>query len=741
MRTCSMAGTQRGLFFVDKREKKVYNVVIKRKEVAFMKNSSKLTRITAFFMMLVMILSLALVSCKDNGDDDTTVPDGGDDTTVPDGGDDTTDPDPGDEKEYETITIAKALELCGGEGNITEERYYIRAKIKSVTNPQYGAMIIEDETGTIEVYGTYSSDGSIGYAEFEYKPVKGDDVLLHCILQNYKGTKEVQNARLIEYVNNQGKLDVSQYTSVSISEARAAEVGDALKVDGVVARITYANGMKPSGFILVDESSSIYVYDGDAAGRVQIGNKVEVAGKKDMWILEKEQESAKKFGYKGCNQLTDIILVSNDNKTDNAFDTSWIEDSTVKEILETPVTEDITTKIFKVNALVKKAPGNGFTNYYFYDLDGETGSYTYTQCNGSDFAWLDAFDGKICTVYLTALNAKSSSTGCLFRLLPVSVKDDNFSFNLDNTAEHIVKYYALDQFNKLYTGNPELELVTKVSSELLGFTDAEISYVSSNNAIVFFTEKDGKLIMECAGSGNVTVTITGSYNGKTYSEDVKITVADPENVDAENVKFAIDASINDEVTVVGIVGPSLVNRDGFYLIDETGIIAVVVNDLGVFSEIEIGNKVVITGKRDRFHNGEGNHAGQTCITNAVVDINFYGKHDYDTSNFVTDKNLSDFKNLNISDDYSTTVFVLKATVNLVETPYYTSISLKGEGVSVSLYCSSANQYGFLKQFAGQEITIEMAACNWNNKSYYTGCVLSVITEDGKILNTLNFDNN
>lgn len=704
-----------------------------------MKNTSKFTRITALVMTLVMLLSLALVACEnstDLGPISTPL-----DDTPPADGNPPADDTPDAPAEYETITIAEALELCGAEGNVTEERYYIRATIKSVTNPMYGAMKIEDETGTIDVYGTYSADGELTYADLEYKPVKGDEVLLHCILQNYNGTKEVKNARLIEYVNNQGKLDVSQYVSASIAEARDAEVGDPLKVDGVVARITYATGMKPSGFILVDETASIYVYDGDAAGRVQIGNKVEIAGRKDMWILENEKESANKFGYKGCNQLTDAILISNDNKTDNAFDKSWIETSTVKDMLDNPVTNDITSKIFKVNALVNKVPGSGFVNYYFNDLDGTTGSYTYTQCNGSDLEWLDQFDGKICTVYLTVLNAKSTSTGCVYRFLPVAVYDEGFTFNLDNTPEHIVKYYALGQFNKLYTGNPELELVTKVSSELLGFTDATISYTSSNTASVFFVEKDGKLVMECGDAGMATVTVTGTYNGKTFTSEINITVADPDNIDASTVKEAIDANKDEMIDVVGIVGPSLVNRNGFYLIDETGIIAVIVNDLSVFKEIEIGNKVVISGKRDLFHDGTGAHAGQIAITNATVKVNFYGEHEYDTSNFVTDKTLADFYNLSVNDQYSNTVFVLKATVLVEGNQFYTNIKLTDGTNKVSLYCSSANQYEFLKQFDGQEITVEMAACNWNNKSYYTGCVLSVITEDGKILNTLNFDNN
>ena len=38
------------------------------------------------------------------------------------------------------------------------------------------------------------------------------------------------------------------------------------------------------------------------------------------------------------------------------------------------------------------------------------------------------------------------------------------------------------------------------------------------------------------------------------------------------------------------------------------------------------------------------------------------------------------------------------------------------------------------------MTVEVAACNWNSKDYYTGCALAVRNADGtKILNTLNFD--
>ena len=723
-------------------------------------------RALASLLALLMLLSCSLMAC-DKGDttpEDTTdatteestkTPETEGDTEAPTEGETETpteesteapteaDTEGGDEPqpEIQVITIAEALELCGEPGNITTERYYIRGIIQTIKNGSYGQMVIADETGSIDVYGTYSADGELTYTQLEYQPVKGDEVLLHCILQNYNGTKEVKNARLIEYKNNQADIDVSQYTEATISEARDAEKGANLKITGMVARITYATGMKPSGYILVNGGVSIYVYDGDSAQRVQIGNTVTVAGTKDYWILDSEIDGAQKFGYKGCNQLTDCILVSNDNKV-SEIDFGGVTEMTVKELLNTPVTEDITTQIFKVNALVKEVPGNGFTNYYFFDIDGETGNYTYSQCNGNDFEWLRAFEGKICTVYITALNAKSTGTSCNFRFLPVAVMDEGYKFDTAKAPEYVLEYHIMDLFKTEYTGNPLMEVPTSVSSSLLGFENAVVTYTSSNEASVKFVNTDGKLVMECLAAGKATVTVTVTYNGKSASETVEITVVDPAIMDATNVQDAIQSELGDEVVVKGIVGPSLVNRNGFYLIDESGLIAVVVNDVAIFADIEIGQEIIIKGKRDKFHNNEGGtHAGQTAITGATVIANYYGQHDYDTSHFVTDKTLADFRGLDVTVDYSTTVFVVKAIVNFEETAYYTKCNLTDGTNNVTLYCSSAKQYGFLKQFAGQEVTLELAACNWNNKTFWAGCVLSVITEDGKVINSLNFDNN
>jgi hypothetical protein len=690
----------------------------------------KNVKILAFLLAILMLTSL--VACT------TTPPAGNGVTDTP--GDNTGDNGNNENQtpEYETITIAQALELCGEPGNITTERYYIRATVKTVTNAAYGQMIIEDETGSIEVYGTYSADGELNYSALDERPVKGDEVLLHCILQNYNGTKEVKNARLIEFKKNVANVDLSTYTAATVKEAREAAVGTKVKVSGVVAAITYANGMKPIGFVLVDNTQSIYVYGGDATQQVQVGNKVEIAASKTYWILSDEQSLASKFGYNGCNQLEDAYLVSNDKKTDNVFDKSWIEESTVKAMLDTPVTEDVTTKIFKVNALVSKVPGSGFTNYYFNDLDGKTGTYTYTQCNGNDFTWLDQYDGKICTVYLMLLNAKSTQSGCVWRFLPVAVEDNGFTFDKNLAAEHAVIYYGIPQFQTTYSGDPALEVVTSVDSKLLGFEGAVLTYSSSNTAVVDFKVEGDKTIMHCGNAGKATITVKGAYNGKEYSETIEITVTSNADVDYVNVAGAIAAAKGETVTVKGIVGPSLVNKTGFYLIDESGVIAVQ-TDADTMATLQLGNEVILTGVRHINTKGGTNYFGQSCLNDATVVSNAYGKHDYSTSSFVTDKTLKEVYDLDPTVDYSTSVFVVKAKVKVEESQYYTNIYLVDEnGTQLRLYCSSAKQYNWLKDFAGQEITIEVAACNWNDKNYYTGCVLAVITEDGKVYNELNF---
>ena len=686
-------------------------------------------KITALLLCLVLVLSL-FAGC---GPQDGTPTEPSSNTT--------TDPKPTDPKptdpqptdpQLPKLTIAEILALDIAEGVTTTEEYLVTATIDSITNPMYGAMIISDETGSIGVYNCKDNDGTF-YENMADKPYKGDSVVLRCTIQNFKGEYEIKQAYIVEFKHNEVTIDPSEYTEMSIADARDTATGTKVQVSGVVASITYANGQKPAGVILVDKTGSIYVYDNQLAGRVSVGNTITICASKTYWILDNEQNNANKFGYKGCNQLESVTLISNDNgKSD--FDKSWIEETTVKEIMDTPVSTDISTKLFKVTAIVRKVDGKGFVNYYINDLDDKTGSYAYSQCNGADFAWLDAFDGKFCTVYVMALNAKSTASDCYWRFLPVAAEEVGIENANINIPEHVVKYYGVGQFLPTYSGNPALELLDSVSSELLNFKDAKLSYSSSDPSII--SVKDN--VMNCLKSGTATITVTGTYGGKTYSEDVTITVTVQEQATSyPTVADAIAAAVGEKVTVKGIVGPSLVNQTGFYLIDETGIIAVLI-DADTLKTLEIGYEVVLEG--NRFYKAKNGTLGTTCISEATVLVNNYGDHEYSTKSFDGELTLAEFNKLDVNTDYTTSVFTVTATVELIETPYYTSIKLTDGGVSVNLYCSSTGQYSWLKQYAGQAITMELAPCNWSSKGNYPGCVLAVLHEDGtKTVNTLNFN--
>lgn len=697
-------------------------------------------KIVALLLAMAMLLSFA--ACGEDPTDPTT-------PSTPVNPTNPTDPTPSDPTDptdpagpavddpwaaYECITVAEALAMQLTDGEMTTERFYLRGTVAEMLNVMYGEMTLADETGSIYVYGTYSADGELRYSEMADKAFAGDEVLLHCIISNYQGTIQVKNARLIDYIRAEVSYDESDYVQMTVAEVREADKNTKVKVTGVVAQITYANGKVPSGVILVDGTSSIYVYDSDIAARVAIGNEITVLASKTYWILETEQTNAEKFGYIGCNQLENATLISNDEGKQE-FDKSWIETTTVKDIMDTPVTEDITTKIFKVTAQVKKVEGTGFVNYYINDLDGYTGSYTYTQCSGSDFAWLDEFDGKICTVYVVALNAKSSASGCVWRFLPVAVVDEGFNPETVNFAENAVKYYGVGQFLPQYTGDPAMELLTSADNALLGYTGAVLSYVSSDPSVI---SVEGN-VMHCHKTGTAVITVTAEHNGVTYSEDVTIAVSiSQENLQGMTVADAIAAAVGDTVTVKGIVGPSLVNKDGFYLIDETGIIAVLV-DTATLATLEIGYEVVLEGERD-FHSKSGGNWGTTCIDSVKVVTNNYGAHEYSTASFDGPLTLAEWVNLSTDVDYTTSVFLVSATVEVVETPYYTNIKLVDGNVSINLYCSGAQQYKWLQAFAGQTITMELIPCNWSSKSTYPACVLAVVHEDGtKTLNTLNFN--
>ena len=570
----------------------------------------------------------------------------------------------------------------------------------------------------------------------------GDTIAVQGTIKNYKGDKvEFDRPTLLAY--EKASVDEDGYTQMSIADARNAEKGAKVKVTGVVAQITYASGMAPNGIYLVDSTNSIYVYNNEVATSVSVGNTVTIIAEKDWWILEDEAAAAQKQGYKGCNQLTKARVIENDKKVSEP-DYSWVTESTVKEILDTPFTTDITTTIYKVTALVRKQVSTGFFNFYVDDLDGVTGSYIYTQCNGSDLNWLEPYNGKICTVYLSVINAKSAATGCNWRFKAIKVIDEGFTFDTANAPSFAIDYFGLPQFEATYTADPALELTASVSSELLGFEGVTLSYSSDNTNVVYFETVDGKTVMHCGTVyGKANVTVTANYNGNTAAKTVAIEYKQSQNFDFISVADAIATADDETVIVKGIVGPSVVNKSGFYLFGEDGsMIAVLVKDTNQFVGLNVGNEIILTGKREQYvdESKKDTRFGQSSIVDVEILVNYYGDHKYSTEKFITDATIKEVHDLNEMEDHSTEVYVLTGTLYIPSSNRETVTLTDANGNKINMYHKAPSQYSFLAEYSGQEVTLEIAPCNWNNKDHWKGCIIAIRLADGtKIVNTLNFN--
>ena len=645
------------------------------------------------------------------------------------------------EENYQVVTIAEAIEIAKQSGNIaTEAIYLLTATVDEMLNASYGEMNLSDETGTIYAFGVHGKNDEF-FDKLSERPGEGDIVTLLVSLKMYNDKPEIAMGYLQSFEDvPEPEIDYSSYTEMTIEEARSAQIDSKIIIEGTIAHITHSFGNVPSGVYVVNNGKSIYVYSSEIAGKVTLGNNVKIAGNKTYYILSDEVNNANKHGYQGMCQIDEAELVSKDNST-VSFDKSNIEESTIKEILETPFEENITTQIFKVNSYINKVQGSGFVNYYLNDIDGSTGSYAYSQCNGSDYAWLDQYHGKICTVYLAAHNAKATATDCFYRFVPIAVSYDNYSFDTTKAPEYALEYHAVGQFESSYSANPNLEVISSVSSELLGFENVVLSYSTNNNQVAYFETKDGKTYFNTLKAGEVIVTITAEYGEIIKTATVEITVSSSEEVSTISVKDAIDTADGTEVIVKGIVAGGLVNQVGFYLVDETGLIPVRVATADVLEGIKVGHEVIVTGSKLHVKKDPSYaNAGTNCINNATVE-NLFGSNEHSTASFIT-KSFDEIVTLasDVTLDLAAQGYITTGKISKVVGGYSTNYYLQTEDGSkqIQFYAGSGNQYSWLDTYAGQVVTIEIALCDWNSKKDgYRLCAIAIVTQDGKVHNLNN----
>lgn len=180
-------------------------------------------------------------------------------------------PDPDPKPEIKTEFPVKSFEELGNlvpeVGNTTDEKYYVAGYVKSIENPTYGNMTLEDKDGnTFVVYGLYDLTGKVRFDAMKSdKPVVGDIVVVYGVMTNYNGTKEMKNGWLVqlgekvleeevkpEPNENEVTLDFTNQGYQNKAEVTS------LTIDGVT--ITFDKGTNKNAPKYYDNGAAIRVY-------------------------------------------------------------------------------------------------------------------------------------------------------------------------------------------------------------------------------------------------------------------------------------------------------------------------------------------------------------------------------------------------------------------------------------------------------------------------------------------------
>lgn len=686
-----------------------------------------------------------------------------DPTTNPTITDTATDVTPESTTEAERVyTVTDAVELAEmfGETGSTDS-YLVKGTIKSITNYYYGEMYLTDGTSELLIYGVRGATDTDYFDKLEYVPQVGDTVVLKGTLNIFKDAPQMRTGYLQSYEKTHEVPSTDGYTESTIAAARSANVEAKVKLTGVVARITQTQKYSYNGFFLVDNTGSIFVYGGASAVQVKIGNTVTVIGSIAHFVSSSETSYAQKFGYQGEIQLENSYVLENDKGT-TAFDKTWIQDKTIKEILDVDVTEEnITTSIYHSTAILRKKDGGSFVNYYINDLDDTTGTYVYTANNGGDYAWLDDYVDKVVDIYVSPINCKSTAAGVVYRFVPIELNViENYKYDKKLAPKFALDYSIMDQFMSLYAGDPNLELASTYSNSLLGISGVKVTYASDNENLAYFgTSANGNQVLHIKETTEIeaTITATATLDGVTATDTIKVAYTDIAK-NAKTIDAAIKAADGEAITIKGVVAGKTLNKVGVYVVDETGTISVTMSS-EQYATLHNGDEVVFEGvkthaKKDptvtsyagqAYLDGQGTYGDDANKTSGLLGVITTGAT-YSTKSFITNKTLTEINSIAATQDatmqiYQFSCYYTYGSGNYGQMYIYESeeASTSEEAVSMSVYCSSPSQYSFCDALKGKQVTMTAALVNWNNKTYYKLCPISITDGTTTLINPVNAD--
>ncbi|MBQ9114640.1 MAG: hypothetical protein IJY07_01760, partial [Clostridia bacterium] len=153
-------------------------------------------------------------------------------------------------------TFAELEALVPNKNDKTTDMFYTIGWVKEITNSKYGNMTLVDaDEKEFIVYGSYGHDGEVRFDKLPNKPEVGDVVVVYGKMKNYNGTKEMENANIMQ-INHEVCVDTTEYVMTVISAEMKGSVsanftlnekatwtvkeGTAITIEGTTANVTVA---------------------------------------------------------------------------------------------------------------------------------------------------------------------------------------------------------------------------------------------------------------------------------------------------------------------------------------------------------------------------------------------------------------------------------------------------------------------------------------------------------------------
>jgi RPA family protein len=508
-------------------------------------------------------------------------------------------------------------------------------------------------------------------------------------------------------------------------------------VEGVVVHYNYTGQSTPyiTGFWLADDTDSIYVYGEDAAKSVAVGNMVTVKGTKAYYIPNTDSGSAASLSYEGMAQLKDPTILHNDGLTTNEIPSGAINESTVSDLSKTPLTTDISGKIYKVKGYYHKYPATGYTNYGITDLNRMDRLNAYTQSNGKDFSWTDDYDGKAVEMLLITTLAKPGSGE--WKFCPVKMireitatTEEEVAYGAERALSEFADEYAVTTVVTIPTADPKLDGLTRAFS-------SESPLVS-----VLIDGDDAKVTISANEKTTITIKATATYKGVSKDDSKDIVISGKPQIDTKTIAEANALEDGATATIEGVVAAvtykSSLVKQGLFLADGTGSIFIYngTSAQANLKDVEKGNKVIVTGTLVHYINSKNadnaareGYSGDHQLANVSVD--FIDSNVYEVpAAAIRESTVAAIVGTAASNNITGNIYRVNAIVKAGSYGSYSLVSPDETNVALSLYtqCGGADM-AWLSDYASttvsivvgiQNLKLTSSSCNWR------ACPISVV---------------